>query len=180
MGRSRANKSILRRDGRVFRVFLVLLFLAAITTRGVGNTYARYATEASANDEARVAVWAVQASLSDADVQFTANDQYGSTDGTYYVFEVFPNNTEVASKYGITITLTKGDSSGWPEGLTAKITNEDGKTLIKESTDGIFEDVGTFEPGGSSVKHRLYFKADYGIDCGEYDMEITARMEQTD
>ena len=178
MGRSRARKPKKRFD--IFKVLLILLFLVCTTSGVVCRTYARYSTEETASDEARVAVWSVNANLQSDNMKITANEQYGTAAENYYMFTVTPGNTEVAGNYGVTVKLSKNGVTEWPEGLVAKVTDESGTQIGEESTDGVFNNIGQFAPGADPAKYRLYFKADYGIDCGEYDMEVTARIEQAD
>ena len=138
---------------------------------------ARFATENDHGDSAHVAVWNVELVTDNGDIDIDAVNEYDS----YYTFTVATDGTEVSSSYGLNVSLSKDGDDTWPAYVTAQLTNADGTEVIKTSTDGDFSELGSFAPGVTdSVEYRLYIKADYPVITGEYDMNISAYIEQVD
>ena len=167
-------------SGRVLRLTAALLCVTAAASCVSSRLLARYRTETAGSDSVRVALWAAAADFSDSGMAVDANAAYDETDGCY-TFTVEPNGSEVASEYGVRVTLT--DPSGvtaWPSGVTVKLTDGDGSNA-RENATGVFDDLGTFEPGETDGdEYRLYVKAAETVKAGTYGVNITVTVEQAD
>lgn len=171
------------------KLSLVLSVLILLTLLSVyllcGTMYARYVTSDGDEDSARVAVWDVYALREvPEEVKIVAGEEagggYWATEGDWYTFTVgMKEDSEVIAKYGVVVTLTKGNVSTWPSGVTAKLMQ--GNTLIAENTTGVFEDLGTFGMGEATEKtYTLCIKADTSVPGGTYKVSIAATVEQMD
>ena len=157
---------------------LLVLCLAAAAGSPAVRLQAQYAVRETGSDSARVTSWDITAEISSEDAEINAD----SSDGDYYTFRISPGNTEVKSKYSVIVTLT--DAAGltaWPGGLRARITDGNGAAVTGYSTDGVFPDLGIFDPGETeSNTYRLYFNASEIVAGGFYTVNITVNAEQID
>lgn len=92
----------------ILRLAAVMLCLLLVTMHMMGGLYARYTTEASASDSARVAKFDVQVSAAVTDVKLVSGGESKTQTIT------ITDNSEVKTQYIFTITQQATDSKGLP------------------------------------------------------------------
>ena len=156
------------------------MFLCAVAVASCisARLLARYSVTDSGSDSARAAAWGITAEIGSEAAEINADN----TDGEYYTFTVTPGNTEVAARCGAVITLTNEDGlTRWPEGVTAKVTDGEGTEIAAGNTNGVFSEIGIFEPGETESRtYRLYLNASETATSGTYTANITVTAEQID
>ena len=117
-----------------------------------GGLYARYATAGSGENGSRVARWRV---LAAGDKQQITVDCCTTTMEGVYAFQV-ESQSDVAVSYDVAVVfeqpLTEGITLQLDEGI---LPAEDGSR-----NRFVFEDAGSFPPGGQIAAHTLTFSAD--------------------
>lgn len=143
----------------------ILFCLVLITTAMMGGLFARYTTSATGEDDSRVAAFAPGAQLSDAvTVVCEKTDGEFNTDGAYTV--TVTSDSEVAVRYGLTISAGDAFPAGISAALYAKPRTEDDDPRTpdpdSDPTRLVFSNLGTFPAGqGNSAEFDLIFTVDW-------------------
>ena len=162
---------------RLMRDAIILFLLVMVSTYMLSGMFARYTASGSGGDGARTARWNVSVTFPSVEkLKMIGDGKYDE----YLPFSVDPSGCEVASKVGLTVTLTQnGEVITWPAGVTAKITDADGENETV-SDNGVFESFDSYAAGAEAKNYRLYLSSSEVENVTEYGMEIAARVEQTD
>ena len=141
--------------GILLRVIVILICLILLSVYFMDGLYARYVSNASGADSARVAKFDVDVAFDDGTDQVDATMTYNETTQTYEI--VVTNRSEVAISYDIyvrNIKVSQGDGSG----ISLKL--DDGATKPFAS-EVVFMDAGAMAPGNASKSHNLNFVVDW-------------------
>ena len=125
----------MKKNNKTLRVAAVLAVGALLSTCLVSGTFAKYVTDGTSSDEARVAKWGVTVSPagnSAFKTNYTTNDQAAAYEGAYSV--VSSNNKENVVAPGTEGRLTTVTLSGKPE-VAVRVTNSANVTLTGWSAD---------------------------------------------
>lgn len=142
-----------------------------------GVTFSAYISSAGGSDSARVAAGGISVtSVSNTDIKMKRPAGDSITEENFE-FKVSNNDSEVAIRYDVAVSLDEA----LPDGVTMEL---DG-AIPSENDDCqyIFSDMGEFEAGTEETKtHTLTFQGDYDIISDFYEREITisVRAEQID
>lgn len=155
----------------IFYVAVLVLCLTMVSTSLSSGFYAKYTTEVSASDSARVAKYDV--TVSDLNPKSIVLDSYDLTKLSGDMGFTVTSNSEVTIVYSVIVTLPEplpteyvrdadtGKLSETPEPyifITLKNEGDEDGEAPQISDDGLvltFTDVGTFAPGSSSANHYL-------------------------
>lgn len=101
--------------GILLRIALILLCLVLLSVYLMDGLYARYVTNASGSDSARVAAFDVVVNVNgDSDGTLDASSvvctAVANGDSTYII--TIENRSEVAVHYDLSVTITSGDKTG--------------------------------------------------------------------
>lgn len=164
-------------------VYLAYLLVCTFLLTGV--SFSRYISMADADDSARVAAGLVTVTYDDNNT-ILEMDRADSDDGAVtkeFHFQVSNNNSEVAIRYGMVLTL----DASLPGGVTINLYKNDGAnplcTFDSSNTTYTVPDAGTFQAGVSSPdQYKLVFIGDFGIigADSERTVSISVQAEQID
>ena len=131
----------------LLRIALILLCMTLFSTSMLSGLYAKYTAKNDGNDDARVALFKVEAGWSE---NVTVNASVGDTQGKY-TFTV-TNDSEVAVRYDLIVTF---------DSLPAWLSVSLGSSMsIKDGNTYTFHNIASLAPGTTGTIHTLTFTMD--------------------
>lgn len=162
-----------------------LAYLLVCTLLLTGVSFSRYSVTNSGDDTARGAAGLLTVgydnSKTNLEMERGTEDELKSVD---FSFTVSNNNSEVAIRYDLVITL----DAALPEGVTMELYKGEDSTPLADfspasGTTCVVPDAGTFAAGGQPVdSYKLVVTGNYGIISSEYEsnISISVQAEQID
>ncbi len=140
----------------------ILLCLTLFSSYLMGGLYARYTTEATGSDGARVAKWHVEliGANKETNLNFNGSDYNGTAETLSYTFQV-SSESEVAMTYSICITFGKV----LPEHLFLRLDNGEWQDCNGQ-TEFVFSGPYSYGATEAEKTHTLEFKVEYATGSG--------------
>lgn len=169
-----------RKTGRL-PIYVYLGYLLICTLLLTGVSFANYVSTSTASDSACVAKGMVTVSYDESktEIEMSGPSDHGGVTESSFTFDVTNNDSEVAIRYDVVVTLEES----LPDGVTMKLDGKNGE--VEDNNIYTFSNMGTFQAGVNDIKtHTLSFTGDFSIyqTVGEfsYPVEISIRSEQID
>lgn len=164
-------------------VYLAYLLVCTLLLTGV--SFARYVSDANADDSAQVAKGVVTVSYDDSTtVTLEQPDNYDEPQTGEFTFTVSSAGSEVAIRYDIVLNLAQP----LPTGVTIRLYKNGDPTPIhvfhyNGGTEVTVPDAGMFEAGRQATdQYTLTFEGDYNIiqECYDGTVSISVQAAQID
>lgn len=133
----------------LLRIALILLCMTLFSTSMLSGLYAKYTAKNDGNDDARVALFKVEAGWSE---NVTVNASVGDTQGNY-TFTV-TNDSEVAVRYDLIVTFDQT----LPAGVSLAL--QDYGLSLSDGNIYTFHNIASLAPGTTGTTHTLTFTMD--------------------